>query len=887
MPTIRHQRKNTVFQVFILAALLLFFPLNNLFAQAKLTASASSSSVALNSSVEVTYSLTGGSAESFSAPSFSDFSVVETSHSSGGGMTLIVNGKVVQNGGGEESWIYTLVPTAIGKFTIPAAKVKVKGQWVSSNTVAIEVTKSATNQNQSTNQTQKSTSSDAGSSNDLFIKAYVDKTNPVVGEQIIVSYKIYTRIPVTQYAINKLSSFSGFWTQDLNKDQSTPKQYTETINGSKYTVADIRKVACFAQKSGKLTIEPLEVECIAQVQVKGNANPFGNFFNDPFFQNAFSSVQNVKRTLKSNAITVNVNPLPTNDKPADFSGAVGNFTFKGEIDRTEVKQNEAINLKFTVSGSGNINLIDKPNVEFPTDFEVYDPQINDNITTAGDKVSGSRTYEYLIIPRNAGAFDIKPVTFSYYDLNKKAYVTTATPAFHIKVAKGEGGGSTVYGGSGKEDVKYIGSDVRYMDQNVFPLQHIGWFFFNSPLYYVFLSIPVLLFILFLIIWRRRLKIRSNVALLKNMKATGVARKRLITAHHFMHTGERESFYVEIARALWGYVSDKFTIPISALSLETVRETLLQKNLAAEMIDSLIETLNSCEYARFAPADPSLAMGKIYGEAADFISHVEQEVKNNQKKPVNAINKFALFGLLFFIFSTSYAGNINEMIADSANQAYASGKFNNAVILYQKVIANGYESAGVYYNLGNAYFKVNDMASAILYFEKSLKLRPGEENTEFNLKVAQTRIVDKIDELPLPFYARVWNWLGEIFPVDIWGYLIIISITLTLLFAAFYLLTSRISIRKLTFWIGVLFLLCTCIFNLAAYSHYYHLKNVPEAIIFDATVHVKSSPAENSTDIFVIHEGTKVRITDQVGEWNEIHIANGSVGWVKTSVMQNI
>jgi tetratricopeptide (TPR) repeat protein len=246
----------------------------------------------------------------------------------------------------------------------------------------------------------------------------------------------------------------------------------------------------------------------------------------------------------------------------------------------------------------------------------------------------------------------------------------------------------------------------------------------------------------------------------------------------------------------------------------------------------------------------------------------------------------LIGFLCFSCLINAQGDNGKLAAD-ATKAYTEGKYNNAVELYQKIIDGGFESAALYYNLGNAYFKVSDMASAILYYEKSLKLRPGDENTVFNLRVAQTKIIDKIEELPQPFFKRFWADLRTFFSVNTWGVLSIIGIALTLLCTAFYLLASRVWMRKLTFWLGSLFLVITFMSFIVAWSQYSHIQSTPEAIIFNPTVQVKSSPDANSTDIFVIHEGTKVRITDQLGEWNEIRIANGSVGWVKASAMKQI
>lgn len=598
----------------------------------KLTATASAKTMGLNNSIQVTYSLSGGKSESFQKPSFTNFSVIGTSRTSGGGVTMIVNGKVVQNGGGSESWIYTIVPEKTGNFSIEPAKVKVNGQWISSNSLTIEVTNTGKNTNtqQQNKQSQQTQTADA-SATDLFVKVQADKTSVLQGEQLTVTYKIYTRVPISQYSIQKLPSFSGFWSYDLLKNRDKVNQYEETINGQKYTVAEIRKVALFPQKAGKLSIEPLEVECIAQILVKKKANnPFGNFFNDPFFndpffQNAFTSgYQEVKKTLKSNSLSISVSDLPAN-KPEDFCGLVGSLSMSAKLDKTEVKANEAVNLTITLNGKGNLNLIDNLNVEFPPDFEVYDPQLSENISS-GNEISGSKTFTYLIIPRTPGNYTLKPITLSYYNKNNKSYESLTSGELNLKVGKGDGSGGAYISSAGKEDIKYIGSDIKFIENKDFEVYPIGYFFFGSGLYFILLLIPLLLFIAFVILMRRYIKLQSNASLLRHKRATKVALKRLKQANEFMHATQREPFYQELSKALWGYVCDKFSIPLSELSLDTARETLAGKNIEEVIRNKFIEILNDCEFARFAPAEASKGMETLYNEALEIITKTERELR---------------------------------------------------------------------------------------------------------------------------------------------------------------------------------------------------------------------------------------------------------------------
>jgi hypothetical protein len=443
-----------------------------------------------------------------------------------------------------------------------------------------------------------------------------------------VTYKIFTKVPINQININKLSSFEGFWSENLIKDNDKFNQYTQVIEGEKYVVADIRKIALFPLKSGRLVIEPLELECVAQIRRQTKTKTGDPFFDD-FFNNSFfnESYANVEKSLKSNPLVISVRPLPTIEKPVDFSGAVGTFTFNTSLDKTSTKTNDAITLKCTITGKGNIQLVDKLNISFPPDFETYDPKISNNVNTTGAGVSGSQTFEYLIIPRKAGKFTIKPITFSYFDLEKKRYTTLTSPQYTIDVAKGSGDNTTVtYSGAGKEDIKYIGSDIRHIKNQPLDLLKTGTFFFGSFLFFITLLLPLLIFILFILFWKKQEERRSDTVLMKNRKATRVAIKRLKKANAFLKEQAQEPFYVEISQALWGYLSDKFGIPLAELSMDSVREALAEKGVKDEIVTQFIETLNNTEYARFAPGEKSMIMEKTYREALEIITRIERELR---------------------------------------------------------------------------------------------------------------------------------------------------------------------------------------------------------------------------------------------------------------------
>jgi hypothetical protein len=568
----------------------------------------------------------------FEGPDFDGFNVLSGPNQSTNQSYQFVNGKVSQSF--QVTYTYYLQAFKEGSFNIGPAKVASGGKTFQSNSLTINVSQSATSQSsasQSTsprgNQRPAQSSQESANKNDLFIKASVDKSNPYQGEQVIITYKIYTTVPVSQISISKISSFPGFWSKSLLNDNDPLKQTNETINGKQYVVAELRKIALFAQRSGEIKIEPMELQCVAQIKV-ANSNSrdpfFDNFFNDPFFNRNF---QNKEVEVESNALTIDVKPLPAEGKSLDFSGAVGSFTISSEIDRTELKANEPLNLKITISGKGNLELIEALPLSFPTDFETYDPKITSNLAKNSNGISGSRIYEYLVIPRNPGEFQIKPAEFSYFDPARLSYSTLSTPLYNIKVNKGESQPSGVtYSGVSQKNIEFIGTDIRHIKTGHIPLQQINSLFLGSFPFFLWLIIPALLFIAIIILWSKNKRRSGNIALVRNRKANKVARQNLKKAGEYLESNSTEAFFEEISRALWGYISNKFNIPLSDLSIDTVNQRLSDKSISEDSIRQFTGVLENCEFARFAPGDKSEKMQGIYNEALEVISKIEQELK---------------------------------------------------------------------------------------------------------------------------------------------------------------------------------------------------------------------------------------------------------------------
>jgi len=563
----------------------------------------------------------------FEGPDFEGFNVLSGPNQSTNQSYQFINGKVSQSY--QLTFTYYLQATREGSFSFDPAKISADGKTYKSNPMTINVSKASARQAPAQRGNKRNTQSSQTSTGkyDIFIKASVDKSKPYQGEQVIITYKIYTTVPISQINISKVSSFPGFWSKSLLNDNDPLKQSNKVINGKKYVVADLRKIALYPQRSGKILVEPMELECVAQIKVENSRSRdpfFDSFFNDPFFNRNF---QNVELKIASNPLNIDVKPLPVRNKPLDFSGAVGSFKMSSSVDRTELKANEPLTLLITITGKGNLELIDELPLTFPPDFETYDPKITNNLSKNSSGISGSRSFEYLIIPRNPGEFQIKPVEFSYFNPARQSYATLETPKYVIKVNRSDDAPSGVtYSGISQKNIEFIGSDIRHIEMSNIQLHKINSFFIASSSFLLWLIIPLIIFITILILWYKNKKQSSNIALVRNRKANKVARKNLKIAGEYLERNLSSAFFEEISRALWGYISNKFNIPLSDLSIESVHQHLANKRISEDNIGQFTAVLENCEFARFAPGDKSEKMQGIYNEALTVISKIEQELK---------------------------------------------------------------------------------------------------------------------------------------------------------------------------------------------------------------------------------------------------------------------
>ncbi|MBO4739213.1 MAG: protein BatD [Bacteroidales bacterium] len=564
-----------------------------------------------------------------------NFTLINGPNVSSSSSISIVNGKMTSNS--SYTYTYVFVANKEGTYTFPSVTFSSGKEQTQSNALTIRVVsgRSTTNNSPqntpsvaSSTQSRQQNTNSSFNKNDYFIRATADNANPYVGQQVIIRYKMYISEQAYRYqaSLTSMPSASNCWTYELGDKNAEPKRYTETLNGKRYHVSDIRSIAVYPQKSGQIKISPLEADLVVQVLVQQQQQSTGDPFFDAFFGGPTTHAQNIDLKIASNAVNLNVKELPQSGKPDNFSGLVGNFSIQSALTRDKVSADDATNLKITISGNGNLQYINAPQLQFPADIDVHDPKITDNIKTSLNGVSGSRTFEYILIARTPGTYTLPAAEFVYYDKGQEKYMTLKGQEFTLNVDKSKGGGQTVYNStSNKKDIKMLGNDIRHIKTDVSPSkQHHT--FMGTGLYYLLLALPFLCLLIFYIIVRKKHKDNQNIVLVKDRKAAKTAKKRLQKAERLLKANAQQEFYEEISQVLWGYVSDKFHIPIGQLSMDTAEEKLSQHNMKPQSIEVFMTTLQMCEYVRFSPSS-DMTPEKMYEQTFNFITQIERELKN--------------------------------------------------------------------------------------------------------------------------------------------------------------------------------------------------------------------------------------------------------------------
>ena len=787
----------------------------------------------------------------------------------------MINGKTTKSV--QTTFTYVLKPVKEGKFTLPSATAKVKNKDISSNPVSIEVVSSSSSRQSQPAQQQSQPRQQTGqvSDDDIFLTVSLSRSNVVVGEPITASIKLYQRVNVAGFESASFPTFNGFWSQETEAPSNI--EFTrETYDGKIYNSALLRKYVLIPQQQGNITIDPAELVCLVQIRVSSpGTSIFDGFFDD---------YRTIRKKVSSKPLSVHVSPLPSG-APASFGGGVGAFSISASLSNTDIKTHEATSLLVTLSGKGNVSLLEAPKVSFPPDMEVYDTKVSEKVENGG--LAGSKFYEFPFIPRSHGDFVIEPIKYSYYDVNQKKYVTLQTEPISFSVAKGketESAGVIVQGNIPK-DVKNLGSDIRFINTKDASLMPKGQFFVGSGLFWVLLALVTAAAAAVCMIISRMARLKADVVGAKNRRATKMALKRLQLAGTFLKQNLYTAFYEELHKAMLGFISDKLNMPVSELSKESISENLLKVGVDSQLADRFIRIVDACEFARYSPDSGNEAMTAHYNDAVDVISSIDSNMKIKKNVTAKAV---MMLLLLVGLPVVSGAQDYMDSLWNAANAAYAEGRWSDAAQDYLLISDSGMESAALYCNLGNAYFKDGNIPYAILYYERALKLDPSYSDARFNLELLNANIQDRIDPVP---ELILKTWIDKVCYMtdsDAWAVFFIIFFALFLGLMILFLKGSSVGMRRAGFFtgIGVLLLAASCLsFSLSQRKDYVR---ADKAIIVRPVTSVKSSPSgESSKDLFVLHEGTKVKLIDRVGSWDNIELADGRQGWIPSSDIEII
>lgn len=609
--------KNKIFHIIFI----LFLTLNGILSAQEFRASVDKTTVGQNDRFQVYFEFSGSDANgltNFNPPSFNNFKILSGPNQSSS--MQIINGRVSAT----ITYSYIITATVIGQFSIGSASVEYNGKEYKTEPINMNVVKG---------QPQKPSQSDPGFSDEeisknVFIVAQADKHSVIKGEQVTVVYKLYTKLEISSPQISKLPTYEGFWAEEL-EGSNTLRFGIEMYKGQRFRAAEIKRVALFPTKSGTLSVTPFEltIPVIVQRKKTGRGDIFDEFFNDPFFGRR----ETVEFLSKSNRITINVSELPAANVPASFKGAVGDFKFSANLDKSDVETNEALTLRITLSGTGNIKLLELPELKLPPGFEQYEPKVSESINKR-NVVSGTKTAEYLIVPRISGSKTIPAVEFSYFNPGSKSYVTLKSPEHKINIRRGTSYVESESSGFRKEDIKLLSEDIRFIKTSSFNFRRNDEIDLVKSWFWVSLFIPLAVFFGFISYKRRQDKLSGNIRLLNYQKAEKKARTRLKAARKALDAENVILFYNELSQALYGYLEDKLGLQKAEFTQDKVLQILSERVSEEILINSVKEISDKCEFTRFAPSSDGKEIAKeLYDDTVKVIIELENNVDVKKKK----------------------------------------------------------------------------------------------------------------------------------------------------------------------------------------------------------------------------------------------------------------
>lgn len=846
--------------------------------------------VAVNEQFNVTFIIEGEKSPSdFQWSSGDDFQLVWGPQKGSSSSIQIINGK--RSSSHQTTFTYILIPKATGTFQLPAATALLSGDRISSTQASIQVVSDGASSSQSSGQKggkssgggqTSSTGSGEISSNDLFMRLSLSRTEVVIGEPITATLKIYQRANVVGFENAKFPTFNGFWSQETYVPNNIEFK-RESLDDKIYNTAVLRTYVLIPQQSGTITIDPAELVCLVNIRTAPSTS---NSLFDSFFQDEYRTI---RKRVTTPAVKVKVNPLPAG-QPASFGGGVGNFGISARLTTDNLKTHDAASLIITVSGRGNVALLEEPKVNFPPDFEVYDTKTTENTDKSNGGTSGSKSFEYPFIPRSHGDFTIDPVEYSYYDVNAGKYVTLRTEPLHVKVAKGKGGDSTpvttVNSGVERKDVKSLADDIRFIFTGKPGLSGSGSFFVGSVFFWILLALMILGATSVYLAFRKVAAMRADVAGTKNRRATKMAQNRLKLAGEYLDKNLYTAFYEELHKALIGFVSDKLNMDMSEISKDNIASALTEGGVSEEQTKAFTDLLDACEFARYSPDGGNEAMRSHYDAALKVISSIDSGLKTGGKSLRKVVTVVTL------LLSLGASMNIQAKDLDSlwtaGVQAYTDGKFSDASAAWTSIEESGQKSAKLYYNLGNAWFKQGNYPKAILNYERALRLDPSYSDARYNLEFTSNFVQDKIEPVPEFILKSVARKVCYVMGSNAWAVIFLVLLAAALVMGLLFLLGSSVGKRRAGFYCGIVLLLLSA--GALSFSVWQKSDSVKTdtAIVMSPVSSVKSSPSSGSSkDLFVIHEGTKVTILDEVGTWRNISLADGRQGWIPASDIEII
>lgn len=846
--------------------------------------------VAVNEQFNVTFIIEGEKSPSdFQWSSGDDFQLVWGPQKGSSSSIQIINGK--RSSSHQTTFTYILIPKATGTFQLPAATALLSGDRISSTQASIQVVSDGASSSQSSGQNggkssgggqTSSTGSGEISSNDLFMRLSLSRTEVVIGEPITATLKIYQRANVVGFENAKFPTFNGFWSQETYVPNNIEFK-RESLDDKIYNTAVLRTYVLIPQQSGAITIDPAELVCLVNIRTAPSTS---NSLFDSFFQDEYRTI---RKRVTTPAVKVKVNPLPAG-QPASFGGGVGNFGISARLTTDNLKTHDAASLIITVSGRGNVALLEEPKVNFPPDFEVYDTKTTENTDKSNGGTSGSKSFEYPFIPRSHGDFTIDPVEYSYYDVNAGKYVTLRTEPLHVKVAKGKGGDSTpvttVNSGVERKDVKSLADDIRFIFTGKPGLSGSGSFFVGSVFFWILLALMILGATSVYLAFRKVAAMRADVAGTKNRRATKMAQKRLKLAGEYLDKNLYTAFYEELHKALIGFVSDKLNMDMSEISKDNIASALTEGGVSEEQTKAFTDLLDACEFARYSPDGGNEAMRSHYDAALKVISSIDSGLKTGGKSLRKVVTVVTL------LLSLGASMNIQAKDLDSlwtaGVQAYTDGKFSDASAAWTSIEESGQKSAKLYYNLGNAWFKQGNYPKAILNYERALRLDPSYSDARYNLEFTSNFVQDKIEPVPEFILKSVARKVCYVMGSNAWAVIFLVLLAAALMMGLLFLLGASVGKRRAGFYCGIVLLLLSA--GALSFSIWQKSDSVKTdtAIVMSPVSSVKSSPSSGSSkDLFVIHEGTKVTILDEVGSWKNIALADGRQGWLTSNELEVI